>query len=220
MISYPYYNYKSMLSDEPMMGHNEEVNNDTLQNLKFACGWTDWTYTMRRSMQEVVPGLFLGPYSAAQKTKLNDLKENGITHIICVRQDIEAHFIKPNFPGHFQYLTLNIADCVTENIIRYFKTVKSFIDQSLASGGKVLIHGNGGISRSAALAIAYIMQKYSLNIKDAFTLVQQNRFCINPNEGFMAQLAEFEPIYRAQQQTVELGQRSGGSSCNKRSLDR
>jgi hypothetical protein len=27
---------------------------------------------------------------------------------------------------------------------------------------------------------------------DAFPLVQQRRFCINPNEGFMAQLNAFE----------------------------
>ena len=30
----------------------------------------DWTYTMRREMQEIVPGLFLGPYAAAGKKNL------------------------------------------------------------------------------------------------------------------------------------------------------
>lgn len=32
----------------------------------------------------------------------------------------------------------------------------------------------------------------------AYAIVQQRRFCINPNEGFMAQLREYEPIYQAQ----------------------
>jgi len=29
-------------------------------------------------------------------------------------------------------------------------------------------------------------------------IVQQKRFCINPNEGFMSQLREYEPIYQAE----------------------
>lgn len=62
----------------------------------------EWTYTMRRTMQEIIPGLYLGPYSAALRSKLDSLIQHGITHIICVRQDIEAHFIKPNFPDKFK----------------------------------------------------------------------------------------------------------------------
>uniref|UniRef100_A0A671FQ28 Uncharacterized protein n=1 Tax=Rhinolophus ferrumequinum TaxID=59479 RepID=A0A671FQ28_RHIFE len=30
----------------------------------------EWTYTMRREMQEILPGLFLGPYSSAMKSNL------------------------------------------------------------------------------------------------------------------------------------------------------
>lgn len=181
-------------------------------------GSSEWTYTMRRSMQEIVPGVFLGPYSAAQKIKLDILLENGITHIVCVRQDVEAHFIRPNFPDHMKYLTLNIADTVMENIIPHFPVVKRFVDECLAAGGKVLIHGNAGISRSAALVLAYIMEKYGLSLKKAFAIVQQRRLCINPNEGFMTQLAEFEPIYKAQH-TLQNGQTSMESCRNKRSID-
>lgn len=74
-------------------------------------------------MQEILPGLFLGPYSAAMKSKLSMLEKQGITHIVCVRQDIEANFIKPNFPHKFRYLVLDIADNPVENIIRYFPMV-------------------------------------------------------------------------------------------------
>lgn len=45
-----------------------------------------WSYSMRRNMQEIIPGVFLGPYSAAQKHCRSVLLENGISHIICVRQ--------------------------------------------------------------------------------------------------------------------------------------
>jgi serine/threonine/tyrosine-interacting protein len=57
---------------------------------------------------------------------------------------------------------LDIADSATENIIQHFKKVKIFIDEGLNSGGKVLVHGNAGISRSAALVLAYLMETYGL----------------------------------------------------------
>ncbi|CAL7939756.1 serine/threonine/tyrosine-interacting protein [Xylocopa sonorina] len=161
-------------------------------------GPREWTYTMRRHMQEVVPGLYLGPYSAASRSQLQSLLEHGITHIVCVRQDIEANIIKPNFPDKFKYLVLNIADTQTENIIQHFQNVKAFIDDGLSSGGQVLVHGNAGISRSAALVLAYVMETYGLSQTRAYAMVQQRRFCINPNEGFMTQLKEYEPIYQAQ----------------------
>lgn len=178
----------------------------------------DWTYTMRRSMQEIIPGLYLGPYSAAMKSKLESLTAHGITHIICVRQNIEAHCIRANFPDRFRYLVLDIADSPTENIIQHFPTVREFVDSCLSSGGRVLVHGNAGISRSAALVLAYLMEKYGLSCNMAFTLVQQRRFCINPNEGFMAQLAEFEPIYRAQR-ILRNGEGSTDNGRNKRRLE-
>nr|CAD7423785.1 unnamed protein product [Timema monikensis] len=196
------------------------------------CGPDEWTYVMRRDMQEIIPGLFLGPYSSAMRSKLEQLTRLGITHIVCVRQDIESHFIRPNFPDKFKlvvaaleisfarlrYLTLNIADTVTENIIQHFSKMRQFVDESLATGGKTLVHGNAGISRSAALVLAYIMEKYGLTCKEAFSLVQQRRFCINPNEGFIAQLSEFEPIYKAQR-TLQNGQCSTEKGRNKRRFD-
>ena len=56
--------------------------------------------------------------------------------------------------------------------------------------GKVLIHGNAGISRSAAIVIGYVMEQYGVPYRDAFQLVQCKRFCINPNAHFENQLTE------------------------------
>ncbi|XP_063738709.1 serine/threonine/tyrosine-interacting protein isoform X4 [Eleginops maclovinus] len=171
----------------------------------------DWAYPMRREMQEIVPGLFLGPYSAAMKSKLPILERQGITHVVCVRQDIEANFIKPNFPHTFRYLVLDIADNPVENIIRCFPSTKEFIDGCLATGGKVLVHGNAGISR-----------------RDAFSHVQERRFCINPNVGFVHQLQEYEAIYLAKltikmMSPMQLGRsfslQAGMTGSRKRSLE-
>ncbi|KAI8481073.1 hypothetical protein Bbelb_412390 [Branchiostoma belcheri] len=166
----------------------------------------DWSYTMRRNMQEILPNVFLGPYSVATKRNLSNLLELGITHVVCVRDTLEAKIIKPNFSDHFRYLVLDVADKTTENIIQHFPKVKEFMDQCLQTGGKVLVHGNGGISR-----------------RDAFHHVQQRRFCIQPNEGFANQLMEYEPIYMARL-TVRPGTCWGQNNTHlhggrKRSLD-
>jgi len=119
-------------------------------------GWSfsdqsmDWNYYMRREMQEILPGLYLGPYAAANKSKLSSLLEQGITHIVCIRQDADASFVRPNFEDRFKYLVLNIVDSPIENIIPYIPKVSVFLDSCFQSGGKALIHGNTGISRSAA----------------------------------------------------------------------
>jgi len=111
------------------------------------------------------------------------LKNVGITHIVCIRQDIESHLIKTHFVDKFRYfpivpfkiseycifqivyryLVINIADTVTENIIQHFQKVKVFLDECFAFGGKALVHGNAGISRSAAVVLGFVMEKYKLS---------------------------------------------------------
>jgi len=158
----------------------------------------DWTYTMRRTMQEIIPGLFLGPYAAAGKSKLEELQRAGITHIACVRQENEKSFIRPNFPEEFHYLVVTLADNFKESIIPKVREVKTFIDECLHHGGKVLVHCNDGMSRAPSLVIGYIMQTCGLTYRAALIYVQDRRFCVQPSLGFESQLIEFEPIYKAQ----------------------
>jgi len=169
-----------------------------INRANFVLGSPDeWTYTMRRDMQEIVPGLYLGPYAAAGKKNFSRLESAGVTHVVCVRQEIERNFIKPNFEPQLKYLVITLADSCIEAIIPKIKETKEFIDKSLATGGKVLVHCNDGMSRSASLVIAYIMQTYGMDFRSALHYVQQRRFCVQPNDGFEQQLKEFEPIYRA-----------------------
>ncbi|KAK4296970.1 hypothetical protein Pmani_030574 [Petrolisthes manimaculis] len=157
-------------------------------------------------MQEVLPGLYLGPYSAATKSRFKTLLDHGITHIICVRQTIESHMVRANFPHKIKYLVLDMADNPTQNLIMYLGECRSFIDECLVSGGKCLVHGNLGISRSAAIVVAYVMEKKNMTYKEALEFVQNRRYCINPNDGFKQQLREYEAIYRAQQTVLVNGQ--------------
>ena len=108
---------------------------------------------------------------------------------------------------------ITLADNCLETIIPKIKETKDFIDRCFAAGGKVLVHCNDGMSRSASLVIAYLMQKYGLDFKAALSHVQSRRFCVQPNDGFEQQLREFEPIYRA---LVESQVTTAGLSVSKR----
>ncbi|ODM88609.1 Serine/threonine/tyrosine-interacting protein B [Orchesella cincta] len=74
-----------------------------------------------------------------------------------------------------------------KGIIRHFKTVNAFIDECLSNGGKALVHGSTGNSRSAALVLAYIMSKFGVSLNEASSLVKSKRYSIRVNNGFMAQ---------------------------------
>lgn len=47
------------------------VSNVLLLISKYLFETQDWAYQMRRQMQEIVPGLFLGPYAAAMKQQVS-----------------------------------------------------------------------------------------------------------------------------------------------------
>lgn len=78
----------------------------------------DWKYEMRRSAQEVLPGLFVGPYQSSKN--LPELQELGITHIVCLYEERERLIVKPRFEGQFQYLPLLVRDASDQNLISLF----------------------------------------------------------------------------------------------------
>lgn len=54
------------------------------------------------------------------------------------------------------------------------------------------MHCNLGISRSVTLVIAYIMKYERKTLSESFQQVESARPIIHPNEGFVAQLQQFE----------------------------
>ncbi|KAJ3083009.1 hypothetical protein HK102_001329 [Quaeritorhiza haematococci] len=162
----------------------------------------DWRYEMRRDMQEILPNLWLGPYSCSRK--LDVLKSRQITHILVIRDVNERHIVREIFPGEFVYHVIEVSDSPLQNLIPYFPEAKAFIDSALQSGGRVFVHCNGGISRSPAFVVAYVMESQKIDFQTAFQYVQNKRFCMNPNEGFKLQLKEYEPIFHARNEISNL----------------
>jgi protein-tyrosine phosphatase len=49
-----------------------------------------------------------------------------------------------------------------------------------------------GVSRSAAIVIAYLMEEHDLNMFQSLSLLKSKRSVIFPNPGFQRQLLDFE----------------------------
>lgn len=60
------------------------------------------------------------------------------------------------------------------------------------NGGRVLVHCQAGISRSATICLAYLMHTRRVRLDEAFDFVKQRRQVISPNLAFMGQLLQFE----------------------------
>lgn len=162
------------------------------------CSMDDWRYEMRREMQEIVPGVFLGPFSACRPVE--QLKQAGITHVVCFVDQNEARLFRTEtLAQHFVFQQFLVSDSNLQNLIQYFPSTTTYIHNVISQGGKVVVCCNGGLSRSPTFVVAYVMEIFGIDASQAYHFVQGRRLCINPNDGFKSQLKEYEPIYKARQ---------------------
>ncbi|ODQ63095.1 phosphatases II [Nadsonia fulvescens var. elongata DSM 6958] len=95
------------------------------------------------------------------------------------------------------HLHVDVEDEENVNILQYIELINAFIDDTTAAidsenGPSVLIHCMAGISRSATVAIAYLMWKHQLDYETVFKSVKSQRTVISPNPAFVAQLRLYE----------------------------
>eukprot|EP00035_Acanthoeca_spectabilis_P014713 m.285326 g.285326 ORF g.285326 m.285326 type:complete len:362 (-) comp16204_c1_seq1:12443-13528(-) len=115
------------------------------------------------------------------------LRDFGVTHVLNATPDCPCHF-----HDELSYLRLAIKDCWNQNLPSHFDAAFEFIDGARKVGGKVMIHCTAGISRSAAIAIAYLMTTKRLSLTEAYAYVKSKRPVISPNLDFMGELQQFE----------------------------
>ncbi|KZW02037.1 dual specificity protein phosphatase 12 [Exidia glandulosa HHB12029] len=132
-------------------------------------------------MDEIIPGLFLGPWETA--FEVEELDRMGVTHVLSA---MRVPMLK--LPERFKNLQLHILDSPKFDILSYFPQCIAFIDEGMKSGGKVLVHCQAGISRSASVVAAYLIATRRITPETALELIRKSRPCIQPNFGFRKQL--------------------------------
>lgn len=136
-------------------------------------------------MQEICEGLFLGPETAACDWSL--LQSQGVTHVLVAGSELTPHF-----PGQLVYLVLPLEDTVEQSLVMYLPQACEYIHQARMGGGRVLVHCRAGVSRSASIVLAYIMQTHQLRLQTALTTIQAKRPCAHPNPRFLNELKRWE----------------------------
>ncbi|KAI0077153.1 DSPc-domain-containing protein [Panus rudis PR-1116 ss-1] len=154
-------------------------------------------------MHQIIPpsnrtgALYLGSFSAILDSTL--LNDNRITALV---QVLDAPWL-PSVEAHAKQgvkldcYRLDIMDSTTADLKPHLEATVRWIDEKLRKGANVLVHCQQGVSRSAAVVIAYLIYTHNMSYDSAFDLVKRKRACIKPNSGFVRALQEWEKQWRS-----------------------
>uniref|UniRef100_A0A8C1FFM3 protein-tyrosine-phosphatase n=1 Tax=Cyprinus carpio carpio TaxID=630221 RepID=A0A8C1FFM3_CYPCA len=137
-------------------------------------------------LTRILPHLYLG----SQRDVLNKelMTQNGITYVLNASNTCP----KPDFISDNHFMRIPVNDSYCEELLPWLEKTNEFIDKAKLSNCRVIVHCLAGISRSATIAIAYIMKTMGLSSDDAYRFVKDRRPTISPNFNFLGQLLEFE----------------------------
>ncbi|OHT08575.1 hypothetical protein TRFO_22831 [Tritrichomonas foetus] len=138
------------------------------------------------TIDQVIPNLFISDERAARDQAT--LLKLGITHVVNINN---GDSFVDKIPS-LKYFSLIMDDSVFEELSVTFWNGLDFVRNAIDNGGIVLVHCRKGISRSAALCVAYIMSAQKLNFEEAYMYVKKQRSIVNINTGFSKQLKEWE----------------------------
>ena len=119
-------------------------------------------------MDHIVEGVWLGSLQAANDSEL--LEKEGITYMVSLGCQPD------NMPACVkEHLKIDVEDLPTADLEPHFPTACDFIHACVKQNGKVLVHCNMGISRSASIVIAYLCKANGTLMKEARDFVKSKR---------------------------------------------
>lgn len=141
----------------------------------------------------ILPHLYLG----CQRDVLNKelMLQNNIAYVLNASNTCP----KPDFIPESHFLRVPVNDSFCEKILPWLDRSVEFIEKAKASNACVLVHCLAGISRSATIAIAYIMKRMDMSLDEAYRFVKEKRPTISPNFNFLGQLLDFEKKIKSPQ---------------------
>ncbi|KAF7650620.1 hypothetical protein LDENG_00123040 [Lucifuga dentata] len=111
--------------------------------------------------------------------------------ITCIINVTETRTSSPP-PPRLEYIHIPVSDSPVFPLIDHFDRVADVIHLNGESGGRTLVHCNAGVSRSAALCLAYLMKHRGLTLLEAYRCLRSCRPMVRPNSGFWKQLIRYE----------------------------
>ncbi|OCF45047.1 hypothetical protein I317_01098 [Kwoniella heveanensis CBS 569] len=154
----------------------------------------------------ILPFLYLGNLEHADNAAM--LKALGISHVVSVGESLvsvpehENHSTTPGNSlcaharaGQISVLDLtDVRDDGNDPLRPVIARACAWIEQARRDGGTVLVHCRVGVSRSASIVIAYLMQFERMGLMDAYMMCRARRLnvLIQPNLRFFHELFGWE----------------------------
>lgn len=168
-----------------------------------------WRYEHRYLAQQVLPSLYLGPFSAAKNKAF--LIQEGITMLLAIRHSKPAtSAIRPvaiNAAEEVGIKTMIFDVLDNQSLMRCFpiaiKAIHEHLDQQNATPGhtgKVFVSCLSGNEKAAALVVAYIMESLQMSLIPAIQEVQRARFAAVFDDAMKQFLQTYEDILIAGRQ--------------------
>ena len=136
---------------------------------------------------KIMDGLYISGIEGAKDYMT--LQRERVTHILnMVGPSVYDHPLsggreKSYFPQLFKYKIITADDNPEQDLLRYFPETSLFIHEGRMSGG-ILVHCYAGVSRSAAVIMAYMIDTLKVDAATAFYVLQRGRPQARANEGF------------------------------------
>ncbi|KAL2047264.1 hypothetical protein N7G274_001283 [Stereocaulon virgatum] len=141
----------------------------------------------RRSMDEIFPDIYLGGSYAAES--IPSLTAAKITFVLSIMSKNLPPSTREAYMNHrIQHVFIKKYDESGEDLLAILPEACRVIEESRARGAGVLVHCAMGVSRSASVVVAYVMQRWGISPTEALTFVRGKRYVVSPNRGFLEQL--------------------------------
>ena len=102
---------------------------------------------------------------------------------------------------------VDLEDAEDEELLPELPKCCDFIHAARTADQTVFVHCTAGVSRSAAVVVAYIVAAARWTVDDALAALKRARPWVRPNRGFMRQLREWEAAVRTRDTPATLAWR-------------
>jgi predicted protein tyrosine phosphatase len=155
----------------------------------------------RFEASEIFRGLYLGSWLDADS--VDELRKHNVTRVLNVAEEcpISSSCEHAIAAGSIKVKKLDLRDHSDEDIAAHFAEALCFVHEGITRNEGVLVHCRQGVSRSATIVLAYLMEygivddkgyPHPMTYADAFDYVKERRPFISPNLGFVLALHEVE----------------------------